>query len=170
MVLTVKANAIRNNEGLEVSVKSVDGDLIKLALDGHFDVIIHGCNCFCAMDGGIARSIKQEFPEAFAADLATVEGGRAKLGEYSKAKIVRAQNEFTVVNAYTQFHFHGSGVLADYEAIRSAFSAVQTEFSGFRIGYPRIGAGLAGGDWGIISGIISEELEGEDHTLVRFKT
>ena len=27
-------------------------------------------------------------------------------------------------------------------------------------------AGLDGGDWGIISAIINEELEGEDHTLV----
>jgi len=29
-----------------------------------------------------------------------------------------------------------------------------------------IGAGLAGGDWEIISSIINEELEGEDHTCV----
>ena len=35
-----------------------------------------------------------------------------------------------------------------------------------RIGYPRIGAGMAGGDWEIISSIIAEELEGLDHTLV----
>jgi len=32
-----------------------------------------------------------------------------------------------------------------------------------------IGAGLAGGDWGVISTIIKEELEGEDHTLVLFE-
>ena len=35
-----------------------------------------------------------------------------------------------------------------------------------RIGSPMIGAGLAGGDWGIISNIIDECLEGMDHTLV----
>jgi len=29
-----------------------------------------------------------------------------------------------------------------------------------------IGAGLAGGDWTVISKIINKELEGEDHTLV----
>jgi O-acetyl-ADP-ribose deacetylase (regulator of RNase III) len=39
-------------------------------------------------------------------------------------------------------------------------------FSGKRIGYPKIGAGLAGGDWNIISSIIDKELIGEDHTLV----
>ena len=43
---------------------------------------------------------------------------------------------------------------------------MKAEFSGLRIGYPLIGAGLAGGDWGIIEKTISEELEGEDHSLV----
>jgi hypothetical protein len=32
-----------------------------------------------------------------------------------------------------------------------------------------IGAGLAGGDWEIISAIINEELYGEDHTLVIYQ-
>jgi O-acetyl-ADP-ribose deacetylase (regulator of RNase III) len=36
------------------------------------------------------------------------------------------------------------------------------------IGYPAIGAGLAGGDWQLISSIIEEELAGEDHTFVVF--
>jgi len=40
---------------------------------------------------------------------------------------------------------------------------------GMRIGYPLIGAGLAGGDWTIISAIIDEELKGEDHALVIYQ-
>ena len=35
-------------------------------------------------------------------------------------------------------------------------------------GYPLIGAGLAGGDWAIISKIIDEELKDENHTLVKY--
>jgi O-acetyl-ADP-ribose deacetylase (regulator of RNase III) len=42
----------------------------------------------------------------------------------------------------------------------------EVAFAGKRIGYPKIGAGLAGGDWSIIEEIIDRELEGEDHTLV----
>ena len=56
-------------------MKTVRGDLLKLALDGHFDVIVHGCNCQCVMGAGIALSIKNAFPEAFAADLATANNG-----------------------------------------------------------------------------------------------
>ena len=43
----------------------VRGDLIKLALAGKFDVIIHGCNCMRAMGAGIAKGIKATCPEAY---------------------------------------------------------------------------------------------------------
>ena len=39
----------------------VDGDLISLALYGHFDVIAHGCNCFCTMGAGIAPKMAAAF-------------------------------------------------------------------------------------------------------------
>ena len=45
-------------------MKIIEGDLIQLALDGEFDLIIHGCNCFCSMGAGIAKSIREIFPEA----------------------------------------------------------------------------------------------------------
>ena len=43
--------------------------------------------------------------------------------------------------------------------------AIKTAFS---LGYPKIGAGLAGGDWDIIYPIICEELAGEHHTYVEY--
>jgi O-acetyl-ADP-ribose deacetylase (regulator of RNase III) len=43
---------------------------------------------------------------------------------------------------------------------------IKDGFSGKKIGLPFIGAGLAGGDWAIISQIIKEELAGEDITVV----
>ena len=143
-------------------MKQLNGDLISLAKDGHFDVIVHGCNCFNTMGAGVAKLIKSEFPEAFEADLKTEKGSKDKLGTISYAK----SGSLTVVNAYTQHNWKGRGVKADYEAIRRAFKEIRNYFSGLRIGYPAIGAGLAGGDWQIIAQIISEELNGEDHTLV----
>ena len=41
--------------------KEVKGDLIKLTLEGEFDVIAHGCNCFCTMGSGIAVAMKNTF-------------------------------------------------------------------------------------------------------------
>ena len=150
-------------------MKELQGDLIKMACDGEFDVIIHGCNCQCQMGRGVALSIKKLFPEAYKADRETVKGTRDKLGEYSSVKVRHNQTEFVIVNAYTQYHWRGDGVKADYEAIRRVMRKIRSDYSGKRIGYPLIGAGLAGGDWKIIRSIIEEELSGENHTLVRFK-
>lgn len=147
-------------------MKVVKGDLLSLALDGNFDVIIHGANCQCTMGAGIAKAIRASFPEAYQADLATSKGDRAKLGTISHATVERDGHTITVVNAYTQLHYRGRGCKVDYDAIRTAVRAVRQSFGGKRIGYPRIGAGLGGGDWTTISAILDEELDGEDHTLV----
>lgn len=149
-------------------MKTVRGDLLKLALEGHFQVIIHGCNCQCTMGAGIAKAIKSTFPEAYAADLETNKADRDKLGTISVATVERDGRSITVVNAYTQFHWRGKGVLLEYDALRAAMRLVKQQFSGRTIGYPRIGAGLAKGDWARIAAIIVEELDGEDHTLVEF--
>jgi O-acetyl-ADP-ribose deacetylase (regulator of RNase III) len=118
------------------------------------------------MGAGIARVIQEEFPEAYAADLVTIKGDRNKLGNFSFATVKRNKHEITIVNGYTQFHFHGDSVLVDYDAVQSLFKKVKQQYSGKRIGYPKIGAGLAGGDWERISRIIDQELAEENHSLV----
>ncbi|MEM6516970.1 MAG: macro domain-containing protein [Bacteroidota bacterium] len=150
-------------------MNKIKGDLIELAIGGKFDLIIHGCNCFCTMGAGIAKTIKQKFPEAYKADLQTEKGDKSKLGKISWAKSKTGNGALIIVNGYTQFNWKGSGRKADYEAIREVFKIVKKEFSGLRIGYPAIGAGLAGGDWKIISEIIKEELKDENHTFVEYQ-
>ena len=149
-------------------MKTVSGDLLKLAVDNHFDVIIHGCNCFCTMGAGIAASIRSEFPEALSADEDTIKGDKSKLGSYSCASVKQNDHTITIVNGYTQYNHSGNGVLVDYKAVSTLFAKLKKKYSGKRFGYPKIGAGLAGGDWNIISAIIDQELREEDHTLVVF--
>ncbi|MBU0969492.1 MAG: macro domain-containing protein [Proteobacteria bacterium] len=149
-------------------MKTIKGDLIQLALSGKFEVIIHGCNCFCSMDAGIARQIRETFPLAYQADCKTVSGDIKKLGAYSQATLQVQQKPLTIINGYTQFQYAGSMILADYSAIDCLFARIKTDFSGKAIGYPKIGAGLGGGDWKKISGIINGRLEGENHTLVEY--
>ena len=152
-------------------MKDIEGDLLQLTWAGHFDVIVHGCNCQCTMGAGIAKAIKLQFPQAFAADQATVAGDRSKLGSYSSALAHNSLGQpFTIVNAYTQWHWRGAGIKADYEAIAQVMCAVARDFAGLRIGYPLIGAGLAGGNWAHVSALIDEALAEQDHTLVRLPT
>ncbi|MGJ4949113.1 macro domain-containing protein [Bradyrhizobium sp. HKCCYLS20291] len=149
-------------------MKVIKGDLIRLALDGAFDVIVHGCNCQCNMGAGIAKTIKEIFPEAYAADLTTTKGSRDKLGSISTATVTRGGQQLTIVNGYTQFHWRGPGILVDYAAVRNVMKDVKARFSASRIGYPKIGAGLAKGDWTLVAEIIDAELGEEDHTLVEY--
>jgi len=150
-------------------MRTISGDLIALAKVGRFDVIAHGCNCFHTMGGGLAAQVRRHFPEAYEADLATPYGDRDKLGTCSSAVVERAGVRFTIVNAYTQFHSSmGGGVDVDYDAVRTAMGWIKSRHAGARIGLPQIGAGLAGGDWARIEGIVGDVLGGEDVTIVTF--
>jgi O-acetyl-ADP-ribose deacetylase (regulator of RNase III) len=149
-------------------MKSIDGDLLKFALEGRFDVIIHGCNCFHTMGAGIAKQIKGKFPQAYEADLETPYGSKKKLGKLSHCLIPKGRG-FIIVNAYTQYAFGTDKPAVDYDAVRSCFKEIKKEYTKMKIGYPKIGAGLGGGNFEIISKIIDEELKGEDHTLVEYQ-
>src|SRR3954467_7348213 len=103
-------------------MKTDRGDLIGMAKSGRFDVIVHGCNCFCAFGTGVAKQIKEQLPAAFAADVATKKGDQSKLGSCSFADV----GGFTVVNAYTQFTWSKAGkTVADYDAIRGCMKWVK---------------------------------------------
>ncbi len=131
-------------------IKEITGDLLQLAKNESFDVILQGCNCHHSWNGGIAKQIKFQIPEAYAVDVDTPYGDKNKLGTISYTKL----HPFTVVNCYTQYHSGPNGVYADYDAIKTALEVVKSTFSGKRIGMPRIGAGLAKGDWNLIKSII----------------
>ena len=150
-------------------MKYIKGDLIKLALTGNFEVIAHGCNCMCTMGAGIAKTIKSKFPEAYQADCATEKGDKNKLGTCSFATCKTENGFCDVVNAYTQYDYRGKGVLVEYDAVRSCMNWLKKNYSGKKIGLPKIGAGLAKGNWNIIESIIAEELKDENLTIVLFE-
>lgn len=144
----------------------IHGDIITLAKAGCFDGIIHGCNCMCNFGAGLAKQIKLHFPEAYKADLETKKYDKNKLGTYSLAWV----DDLKIINAYTQYNYGGGKRNADYNAIRKVFRKIAEDFpTGFRLAYPQIGAGLAKGDWSIISEIIDEELINHNHTLILYK-
>lgn len=143
------------------------GDLLELAQAGEFDVIVHGCNCFHTFGAGIARAIKQRWPATHHADVTqTIYGDRKKLGTIIPVSV---SDSLTVINAYTQYGFQrGALPNVDYAAVRSCFREIANAFGrkGLAFGIPKIGAGLAGGDWDIISKMIAEEMKIENVTVV----
>lgn len=124
-------------------------------------VIIHGCNCMRTMGAGIARYLSNEFPIILTIDKQTAHGDRSKLGTYSKAII---SEEFHILNCYTQHHHRKFGGKApvDYDAIRQCLRSINQEYDGWEIRSPKIGCGLAGGNWAIVKNIFEEELGSQD--------
>jgi O-acetyl-ADP-ribose deacetylase (regulator of RNase III) len=148
-------------------MKTIKGDLIKLAEEGKFDIIVHGCNCFHAMGAGIARQLADKYPQVEDADFQTPWGDRNKLGKCSIATVELDNHRFYVVNAYTQYKWSSGSDVFEYDSFNTllnrliSFATIETQGTKRinRIGFPMIGAGLAGGDWSRISKMIEQFAE-----------
>jgi hypothetical protein len=66
LVLNVAAKAltIRQRDYCR-AMKNLTGDLLKLAIEGRFDVIVHGANCQCVMGAGIAKAIRLDAARSY---------------------------------------------------------------------------------------------------------
>jgi O-acetyl-ADP-ribose deacetylase (regulator of RNase III) len=175
-------------------MRNIYGDLIELAKQGHFDVVTHGCNCFCTMGAGIAPQMARAFGcDRFPMEDPKYRGDINKLGtiDYQSQlitpvmkplKILGVEVEspdfgghpIIVVNSYTQYryganHADGDKRPVDYDAITMCMRKINHLFKGKTIGLPKIGAGLAGGDWEVIKGIILRELKDMEVIIVNYK-
>ncbi len=154
-------------------IKYIQGNMVDLITE--FDVSVHGANCFCRMKSGIAPQIADMFDGVREQDNETIPGDKSKVGTISYANY----EGFTIINAYTQYNYGPrEGNLSKEatqefreNALRKAFKVIYQEFGnkGNRFLIPKIGAGLAGGDWSRISKIIEEELPNEDITCVIYR-
>ena len=149
--------------------KEIDGDLIRLALDGEFDMIAQGCNCFCRMKSGIAKTISEIIPDAVEADNRTQSGDASKLGTYTVGVIWNETRIIgKVLNCYTQYNYGTDTQHADYNAITRVMGKINADHRGKSIGLPLIGCGRAGGDWEHVKNIIKSQLRDMDVTIVHY--
>jgi len=172
--------------------REIAGNLITLALQGEFDVIAHGVNCFCTMGSGIAP----QMAKTFGCDMYSLEdnhqinrGNFNKLGQIefrdflvstmsgahpvNYAGIVTHEFKYplTVVNCYTQYgfgrnHENGTDIPLDYYALATCLRKINHYFKGKHIGLPQIGCGLGGGEWDIVSNLIQEIMTDCNVTVV----
>jgi O-acetyl-ADP-ribose deacetylase (regulator of RNase III) len=124
-------------------LKHTKGNLLDLAEAGEFDIIVQGCNCWNTMGGGIAREIRERYPQAMLADNETVKGDYLKLGNWTEARAHVAG--FTIINAYTQYNMSQGTDVFEYTAFELILQKLYHTYGDKRIGLPYIGMGLAGG-------------------------
>lgn len=137
-------------------IEYVNGDLFK----SDCNVIGHGCNCFNSFGAGIALQMMKQHVPAWLVDQATLKGDVSKLGGLTMAIDTTSSPSRVIFNLYTQYSFSRSKVSADYSAIRRSLTAmkkyVDRDFADCKLGLPKIGAGLAMGDWETIAAIIAD--------------
>jgi len=118
--------------------------------------IIHGCNSHGVMGSGVAKAIRDKYPQAYQDYNDVYNNYGLELGNI----IVSVQNDGKVIhNAITQKDYgrDSSRVYVSYWAIAEAFRKINQWGVG-EIAMPKIGSGLANGDWNVISAIIENTL------------
>lgn len=134
--------------------------------DSDFDIIAHGCNCKGGFGAGVALAVAQKYPKArhHYLDKHRTEGWR--LGEVQFVKVLGRQQY--IANCATQKSFLPRGRKhADYDAIRTCMEKVRdfAKENKMTVAIPKIGAGLAGGDWKTIKKILDEVFVDFDVTV-----
>lgn len=155
-----------------MKIKYISGDMIDMMKDPEQlkipTIFVHGCNCHLAMKSGIAGGISIHFPEAVQADewyYKYFKDNMDMLGNYSYINLSEGVSVSKLCNLYTQY-FPGADLRLD--ALEDAFRNIADDYGyeGYRLVFPKIGAGVAGGDWEVISRIIENTIDDGDFTEI----
>ena len=137
-------------------IEFVKGDIFTT----DFEVIAHGCNCAGGFGAGIAAVIARIHPNARSEYLKKFKKEGWTPGQVQMVAI--GNNKF-IANCGTQKHYLPRGRdLFEYEAFKDVCKTLKKHCleKNLRLALPKIGAGLAGGDWNRILKIMEEELDG----------
>lgn len=124
--------------------------------DVRYGVIIHGCNAQGVMGSGFAKEVKTRFPAVYEAYILAAQDG-LKLGQIIPVQV--GPHKY-IVNAITQEFYGNDGRrYVDYDAVKKCFEETDAfmyslPISPRELHFPKVGCGLGGGDWEIISKII----------------
>ena len=120
-------------------------------------IIVHGVNCIGKWGAGFVVPLGKKFPESRKAFYRKHYKEGWKLND---CQIVKDNNVY-IANCATQHDIYGykkGKIDADYKAIALCLKKV-IDFSNknkLQIIMPKIGCGLAGGNWSVVSKIIAE--------------
>ena len=146
-----------------MKINYIKGDLLSTT-EG---IIMHGCNAQGVMGSGVALAVRQKYPKAYKRYKEEIQRGFLGLGD---VQLVEVKQNLLIANAITQeFYGREKKLYVSYEAIRECFTTVFEVARGTEvlcISIPKIGAGLGGGDWEVILGIIMESASKQGYTGV----
>lgn len=145
-------------------IKYKVGNLVDAVLSGEVVAIGHQANCFCTMNSGVAKEIRLRLPCAWEADQLTGKGDIHKFGDISVGQLRDEETREPtglVYNLYGQYNYgYDAKGYTSYAKLAQALEAMRDDLLTGRdlwnVGFPKIGAGLGGGDWDTIEEIIND--------------
>jgi O-acetyl-ADP-ribose deacetylase (regulator of RNase III) len=131
------------------------GDL----LDVNFGVIIHGCNSHGVMGSGVALAVKNKYPGAYESYRDYIDISKDDQDLLGSVIVYEVNDNLMVANMITQKDFGTHKRQVNYGAIARGFDDLEEFYAnmpGLVFHFPKIGAGLGGGDWEVIAEIIEQ--------------
>lgn len=124
-------------------------------------IICHGVNCMGVMGAGLAKQIKYMWPNVFAEYKKYCDTIKNKKELLGQSQVIQVEDGLWVANLFTQFMYGTNRRQLDMEAlyrsIESLLNKVQNNDQYFH--FPKIGCGLAGGNWEEVKPIIVKLFE-----------
>lgn len=164
----------------EKEIEIIKGNIIERAKSGQYDVVAHGCNCFCLMGAGLAPQMAEAFGcDDFDQEQPQYEGTINKLGTIDYQTIFLDQgiaingldieNEnydvLIAVNAYTQYK---PGPNADMSALDMCLQKMNHIFKDKKVLLPQIGCGIGGLNWEEVLLLIKKRMVDCEVTIVLY--
>jgi hypothetical protein len=155
-----------------MSIEKIEGDL--LDFPAGINLIIHCANCQATMGSGIAKKIKEKYPQVYEADLKAHKDGEAQLGLFSYAdvgdnkKIVSLYGQEFYGKDYRHLNYEGfySGLLRVKLLLEDAYK----EGRNYVVGIPEnIGCVNAGGSWLVVQAMIIDLFQSSPIKIVIVK-
>lgn len=150
-----------------MTIEIISGDLLDAFDRGDVNVIGHVVNCQGKMNSGIAKSIRERYPDVYnhyiSSDIYLGKMAIIELPPYNE------QGKF-VANLYAQqFYGYDGKRYLNYGAISHSLSRLRGVCSSDdKIGFPyKMGCDRAGGDWSIVLEMI--EFYFKDHEVKIYK-
>lgn len=132
------------------------------------DIILHQVNCQGIMGSGIAKQVREKYPNVYARYRQLCEEMKDNRAELlGKTQFVRTSEDCYIVNLFAQENFGYSGkCYTDYNALRKCLERVRSRCWGVTIAIPYLmGCYRGGGRWDVVYSMI-QEIFGDNHTVL----
>lgn len=123
--------------------------------------IAHGVNCQGAMGSGVAKIVREKYPECFKAYKRYVDEWYYRNENAFRSMdllghvLAWDDGDIHILNCFTQDYYGQNGErFVSYDGVERCFRNIAGN-SISEVAMPKIGAGLGGGDWIVIEAIIN---------------